>query len=62
MFPALMMSMVIVPVILGTMVGKRRRRRHAFGLLLGLMVVYDTFYMLMLFYLRVRWVGGGWLG
>ena len=59
MFKLLLISVVIVPVLLGMQAAKGRRGRHRVGLLLGLVLTYDVFYWLMLYYLRVRWVGWG---
>jgi hypothetical protein len=59
MFKALLISIVIVPVLLGVQAAGRRRGRHGLGRLLFLVLAYDAFYWLMLYYLRVRWVGWG---
>ena len=58
MFKLLLISIVIVPVLLG-MQAARGRGRPRVGLLVGLVLAYDVFYWLMLYYLRVRWVGWG---
>ena len=59
MFKLLLISIVIVPVLLGMQAAKNSRGRQRVGLLLGLVLTYDVFYWLMLYYLRVRWVGWG---
>jgi hypothetical protein len=59
MFKLLLISIVIVPVLLGMQAARRSRGRQRMGLLLGLVLTYDVFYWLMLYYLRVRWVGWG---
>ena len=59
MFKLLLISIVIVPVLLGMYAARARRGRRGMGLLLGLVLTYDVFYWLMLYYLRVRWVGWG---
>jgi len=59
MFKLLLISIVIVPVLLGMQAARRRRGRHRLGLFLGLVLTYDVLYWLMLYYLRVRWVGWG---
>jgi hypothetical protein len=59
MFKLLLISIVIVPVLLGIQAAKSRRGRQGAGLLLGLVLTYDVFYWLMLYYLRIRWVGWG---
>jgi hypothetical protein len=58
MFKLLLMSIVIMPVVLGMQAATIRKRRGSF-LLLALVVTYDVFYVVMLYYLRVRWVGWG---
>jgi hypothetical protein len=59
MFKLLLISIVIAPVLLGMKAAKGRRERQGMGLLLGLVLAYDVFYWLMLYYLRIRWVGWG---
>lgn len=59
MFKLLLISIVIVPVLLAMQAAKGHRGRHGLGLLLGLVLTYDVLYWLMLYYLRVRWVGWG---
>jgi hypothetical protein len=59
MFKLLLISIVIAPVLLGMQAAKGRRGRQGVGMLLGLVLTYDVFYWLMLYYLRVRWVGWG---
>ena len=59
MFKLLLISIVIVPVLLGMQAARGRRGRRGVGLLVGLVLTYDVFYWLMLYYLRVRWVGWG---
>jgi hypothetical protein len=59
MFKLLLISIVIVPVLLGMRAARGGRGRQRVGLLLGLVLTYDVFYWLMLYYLRVRWVGWG---
>jgi hypothetical protein len=60
MFKLLLISIVMVPVLLGMQTGKSRSERRGLFLLLGLMLTYDVLYVLMLFYLRVRWVDWAW--
>jgi hypothetical protein len=63
MFKALLISIVIVPVLLAMQASAIRSRQRGLMLLLGLLLVYDALYLLLLYYLRVRWVdwaaGGG---
>ena len=56
MFKVLLISIVIVPVLLGMYAATRRHRRRGVAVLLGLVFVYDLLYFLMLHYLRFRWV------
>ena len=57
MFPLLLISVVIVPVLLGMRLAARRDLARGLGLLVGFLLAYDVLYLLMLYYLRVRWVG-----
>ena len=58
MFKLLLISIVMVPVLLGMQAAKSRRQRGL--LLLAVFVLaYDVLYMLLLYYLRTRWVGWG---
>jgi uncharacterized membrane protein SirB2 len=57
MFKLLLISIVIGPVLLGVQAAKGRSTRQAFFRLLALVILYDTLYFAMLYYLRVRWVG-----
>jgi hypothetical protein len=59
MFKLLLISIVIAPVLLGMRAARGGRGRQRMGLLLGLVLTYDVFYWLMLYYLRIRWVGWG---
>ena len=59
MFKLLLITIVIVPVLLGMWVEARRHRRRGLSLLLALVLVYDLAYLLMLYYVRIRWVGWG---
>ena len=58
-FKLLLISIVIVPVLLGMNAASARSKGRGLFLLLALVFVYDAFYVLMLYYLRVRWVGWG---
>lgn len=57
MFKLLLISIVLVPVLLGATAGLRRSARGGFVQVVGLTLAYNIFYVLMLYYLRVRWVG-----
>jgi hypothetical protein len=59
MFKLLLLSIVIVPVLLGMQAATSRRERRGLSLLLALVLTYDALYLFMLYYLRVRWVGWG---
>lgn len=56
MFKLLLISIVIVPVLLGMYAATRGSRRRGPVLLLSLLFVYDLLYFLMLHYLRLRWI------
>jgi hypothetical protein len=57
MFKAILISVVIVPVILGMRAGTSRRVRRGAPLLLAFLLLYDVMYLALLYYLRVRWLG-----
>jgi len=59
MFKLLLISIVIVPVLLGVQAAKSPGGRRGLLLLLALLLTYDVLYLLMLYYLRVRWVDLG---
>jgi hypothetical protein len=59
MFALSLISIVLVPVLLGMQAAKNPSRRRGQVLLLALVLTYDVLYVLMLYYLRVRWVDGG---
>lgn len=56
MFKLLLISIVIVPVLLGMYVASHASRRRGPAVLLALVFGYDVLYFLMLHYLRLRWV------
>ncbi len=58
MFKLLLISIVVGPVWLAIRAARARRGR-ALPLFLGLVAAYDIAYLLMLYYLHVRWVGWG---
>jgi hypothetical protein len=57
MFKVLMISVVIVPILLAVYAGTRRNPRRGLIQMLGLVLAYDVVYLVMLYYLRHRWVG-----
>lgn len=59
MFKLLLISIVLVPVLLAIQASKKRSLRRGFFLLLGFVLAYDVFYFLLLYYVRLRWVGWG---
>ena len=59
MFKFLLISVVLAPVWLAIRAAAGRRSRRPLAVLLGLVAAYDVFYLLMLYYLHVRWVGWG---
>ena len=60
MFKLLLISVVVVPVLLGIQASKKRSGRRGFVMLLAFVLTYDVVYFLMLYYVRLRWVGWGW--
>jgi hypothetical protein len=56
MFKLMLISIVVVPVLLA-MAAARLPARRGVVALLALVIAYNVFYVLMLYYLRVRWVG-----
>jgi hypothetical protein len=61
-FKLLLISIVMVPVLLGMQAATSRNKRSGLFLLLALMLAYDALYLTLLYYLRVRWVGWGSAG
>ena len=57
MFKLFLISVVLLPVLFGMYAATVRPRRRGLVLLLALVFTYDVVYMLMLYYLRLRWVG-----
>ena len=57
MFKYLLISIVIVPVLLGMQASTGRRGPRGLPFLLGAVIVYDILYLFMLHYLNYRWVG-----
>jgi hypothetical protein len=56
-FKWLLISIVIVPVLLGVQAATGRRLPRGLPLLLASLVAYDVLYLFMLYYLYYRWVG-----
>lgn len=56
MFNWFLRSIVIVPVLLGIFAARTRRLRVGLLQLVALVVVYDFLFILLLYYLRDRWV------
>lgn len=57
MFKWLLISIVIVPVLLGMHAATSRRGPRGLPVLLASLLLYDVLYMFMLYYLYFRWVG-----
>ncbi len=57
MFKNFLVSIVLVPVLLGMYAASTRSMKTGLLTLLGLFFVYDMLYLLTLYYLRYRWVG-----
>lgn len=58
MFKLFLISIVVAPVLVGVWAGSQRGRRGLVQLL-ALIAVYDVLYLLLLCYLRIRWIGWG---
>ena len=56
MFKTLLISVVMVPVLMGMQAAKSRRQGRGLLQLLAGFLAYNVLYMLMLYYLRRRWV------
>lgn len=56
MFKSLLISVVIVPVLLGMQAARNRREGRGLLQLLACLLAYNVLYMLMLYYLRRRWL------
>ena len=56
MFKGLLISIVIVPVLLGVQAATSRRGPRGLPLLLAALVVYNILYLFLLYYLHYRWV------
>ena len=57
MFKLLIITVVIAPVLLAMYAARRRRLRQGLVTFFALVLTFDLFYLLMLYYLRIRWVG-----
>jgi hypothetical protein len=56
-FKAFLNSIVIVPVLLGVFTAANVRGKQAAWLLVGLVLAYNLAYLVVLYYLKIRWVG-----
>jgi len=59
MFKLFLLSIVVVPVLLGMRVASSASRRRGLLALAALLLAYDILYVLNLYFLRLRWVGWG---
>jgi biotin transporter BioY len=57
MFKWFLISIVVGPVAAGVVAARVRQRRSALVLVLALVLAYDVCYLLLFYYLRMRWVG-----
>jgi hypothetical protein len=57
MFNWFFRSVMIAPIILGILAARQRRLQMSVAYLLAMVVVYDFLFILLLYYLRRRWVG-----
>jgi hypothetical protein len=58
MFKVFLISIVVVPVLLGMQAARARHGRRGLAMLLAAFFAYDVLYLLMLYYLRFRWSAG----
>jgi hypothetical protein len=56
MFTIFLLSIVVLPVLLGMRLAASRKMRRGLAILAGLLLTYDVVYVLMLYYLRHRWL------
>jgi len=56
-FKHLLISIVIAPTLLGLAAAASRRRKARLPMFFGLLLTYNALYLVMLYYLRYRWVG-----
>jgi hypothetical protein len=57
MFKLVLISIVVMPVLLAMRAARLRTRPRGLLVLLAAVLGYQAFYMLTLYYLRVRWLG-----
>jgi hypothetical protein len=57
MFKLCIISIVVVPILLGMVTARIRNRHHAWAALVSLVVAYDLVYVALLYYLRFRLIG-----
>jgi hypothetical protein len=56
-FKHLIISIVIAPTLLALVAAASRRRKAGLPMFFGLLLTYNVLYLVMLYYLRYRWVG-----
>ena len=57
MFKLFLISVVVVPILLGMLSARIRNRHHAWAALVSLVLAYDFAYVVLLYYLCLRWIG-----
>jgi hypothetical protein len=57
LFKLFLISVVVVPVLFGVLTAASRQQWEGLLRLVVLLVVFDTAYIAMLYYLRIRWIG-----
>ena len=57
MFKGVLISVVVIPVLLGMQAARSRRVGRGVLVLVALLLAYDVLYLALLYYLRVRWLG-----
>lgn len=58
MFKLLLISIVFAPVLIGALAGRTRDGRRGLLFLLAFVLTYNVLFVMMLYYLRVRWSAG----
>jgi hypothetical protein len=57
MFRLFLLSIVVVPVLLGILSARVRSRQLAWVTFVSFVLVYHVVYLAVLYYLRLRWIG-----
>ena len=57
MFKELLISVVVMPVVLGMLAARSRPQRYAFVRLLAFLFLFDVAYLVLVYYVKIKWVG-----